>query len=101
MKVSNEWGVPNQFYMIEYGRGANGNFIKREIFQSYDSIIAEVITWNDRIDVKLDSSTWDYSKTTGKYRNKFLNETKAETEKKIKSGEYILADLNGGKEGEE
>ena len=98
MKVSNKWGVPNQFYMIEYGHGANGNFIKREVFQSYDSIIAECIIWNDRIDIKLDETYWNYSKTTGKYRNLFLGETKKETEKKIKSGEYVLTDLNG-KEG--
>jgi hypothetical protein len=32
--------------------------------------------------------------TTGKYRNQFLGETKKDTEAKIKSGEYILADLN-------
>ena len=42
----------------------------------------------------LDVNKWDYSKTTGKYRNIFLNETKKDTEKKIKSGEYILTDLN-------
>jgi hypothetical protein len=42
----------------------------------------------------LDKNYWDYSRTTGKYRNLFLNETKKETEAKIKSGEHILADLN-------
>ena len=36
---------------------------------------------------------WDYSVTTSKYRNIFLNENKKETEKKIKSGEYVLTDL--------
>ena len=44
--------------------------------------------------ITLDETYWDYSKTTGKYRNQFLGETKAETEKKIKSGEYQLVDLN-------
>ena len=39
MKVTNEWGVPNQFLIKEEGRGALGNFIRRETFQSYDSII--------------------------------------------------------------
>jgi hypothetical protein len=38
-------------------------------------------------------SDWDYSKTTGKYRNMFLGETKAETLKKLKSGEYIAVDI--------
>lgn len=94
MKVSNEWGVPNQFLMTEEGRGANGNFIRRDVFQSYNSIIAEVIYWPDRKDVTLDENYWDYSVTTGKYRNKFLGEDKKETLKKIKDGTYKLADLN-------
>jgi len=32
--------------------------------------------------------------STGKYRNIFLNETKKETEKKIKDGTYVLTNLN-------
>jgi|TARA_R100000479_G_scaffold54981_1_gene26072 hypothetical protein len=44
--------------------------------------------------VFLDKNYWDYSTTTGKYRNAFLGENIAETRKKIKSGEYILVDLN-------
>lgn len=42
----------------------------------------------------LNINAWDYSRTTGKYRNIFLGETKRETEKKIKSGAYILKDLD-------
>ena len=34
------------------------------------------------------------SRPTGKYRNQFLREGSAETREKIKSGEYILTDLN-------
>lgn len=71
-KVSNAWGVPNQFLLVEKGVGANGNFLKKEVFQSYDSIIAEVIYWPDEVRVTLDEKYWDYSVTTGKYRNKFL-----------------------------
>ena len=44
--------------------------------------------------VYLDTHYWDYSVTTGKYRNQFLDENKAETQKKIDSGEYVLTDLN-------
>ncbi|KKN75879.1 hypothetical protein LCGC14_0375870 [marine sediment metagenome] len=44
--------------------------------------------------IYLDREMWDYSTTTGRYRNQFLGETKAETQKKIDSGEYILTDLN-------
>ena len=62
-----------------------------EFFQSYDTIIAKR-ELNGQ--VTLDRSWWDYSKTTGKYRNLFLGETKKETEAKIKSGEYKLDSLN-------
>ena len=86
--------VPNQFVLTEFGRGAIGNFIKRETFQSYDSVIAVITRWDDRTDVELDENTWDYSVTTGKYRNQFLNEDKKETERKIKEGIYRLVDLN-------
>lgn len=61
-------------------------------FQSYNSIIVFKPFCGGKI--KLDSKYWDYSKTTGKYRNQFLNETKKETEQKIKEGIYELVDLN-------
>lgn len=76
--------VPNQF-IITTAQG--------EYFQSYQSIIA--FRPNDGGKVWIDEKYWDYSKTTGKYRNDFLNEKKKDTERKIESGEYILADLNG------
>ena len=60
------------------------------IFQSYNSTIVKI----DSGKTYLDKNTWDYSKTTGKYRNIFLNESKKDTEAKIKSGQYILTDLN-------
>ncbi len=60
-------------------------------FQSYRSIVAAIFPNGV---VQLDRETWDYSTTTGKYRNLFLGETKAETQKKIDNGEYILTDLN-------
>ena len=58
------------------------------LFQSYNSPIA----------LKKDGLTyiftdWDYSTTTGKYRNQFLGETKADTLRKLKSGEYIAVDF--------
>ena len=61
-------------------------------FQSYDSIIA--FKPNDSRRIQLDSYYWDYSKTTGKYRNQFLNEGITETRAKIKSKEYLLTNLN-------
>jgi len=60
-------------------------------FQSYSSIIA-FKPFNGK--TQLDVNKWDYSVTTGKYRNQFLNETKKETEAKIKNGTYLLTHLN-------
>jgi len=60
------------------------------IFQSYNSTIVKI----DSGKIYLDESKWNYSTTTGKYRNIFLNENINTTRKKIKSGEYILTDLN-------
>ena len=60
-------------------------------FQSYDSIIAFK---DNKGNVTLDDYTWDYSRTTGKYRNEFLGEGIVDTRAKIESGKYKLADLN-------
>ena len=61
------------------------HFDNGRVFQSYDSIIA--IKLNGKMYLTND---WDYSVTTGKYRNQFLNETKKETEVKIKAGIYKI-----------
>ena len=63
----------------------------KEIFQSYNTVIAVI---DEKRQVWLDERMWDYSTTTSKYRNQFLGENTAETRKKIKSGEYKLANLN-------
>jgi len=74
--------VANQFII----HGDNGEIY----FQSYDTIIVKQVNGK----TYLDAGSWDYSVTTGKYRNLFLGETKKETEKKIKSGKYELVNLN-------
>lgn len=66
----------------------------KETFQSYDSIIAVRNKTTNKI--TLDFYYWDYSVTTGKYRNQFLGEGIAETRKKIKNGIYKLKNLNKG-----
>ena len=53
-------------------------------FQSYNSIIA--VKKNGTITLGKD---WDYSKTTGKYRNMFLGEDKATTKRKLDAGIYL------------
>ena len=60
-------------------------------FQSYSSMIAFIP--NDG-KIQLDAYYWDYSVTTGRYRNAFLEENMKETRAKIASGEYELVNLN-------
>ena len=74
--------IPNQF-IITLQNGI-------EVFQSYNSIIC--VKANGQ--TYLDENRWDYSKTTSRYRNQFLNETTAFTIKKIDQGTYGMADLN-------
>ena len=95
MVSANGNAVSNQFIVTEHGCGALGNFTERKTFQSYSTTIAIKTTWPcGRVDIVLDRDSWDCSVTTGKYRNQFLGETKKDTERKIKSGEYKLIPLN-------
>ena len=70
--------VANQFLIYD-GKG-------NVYFQSYDTIIAK----RDKHGKVTLSSSWNYSQTTGKYLNQFLNERKPDTERKIKNGTYSL-----------
>ena len=81
--VSNKGNdIPNQF-KISTPQGL--------YFQSYCSIIA----FRDNTgQIWLDEDKWDYSTTTGKYRNIFLKEKKPETKYKINKGIYKLTNLN-------
>ena len=65
---------------------------KFDIFQSYESIIAKRCKKTGAI--TLDSFYWDYSVTTGRYRNEFLNEGISDTRMRIDSKEYTLKNLN-------
>ena len=85
---------------VENLKSRNGNAVPNQLrvrtdkgvyFQSYESIIVFVPVKGK---TQLDSKFWNYSNTTSKYRNIFLNETTAETKKKIESGEYELVNLN-------
>ena len=73
--------VPNQFIIEHKGK---------EYFQSYNSLIAV----KEGNKITLDEYYWNYSRTTSKYRNEFLNELTDDTRKKIKDGIYKLANLN-------
>jgi len=75
--------VANQFIIVDDNND--------KTFQSYNSVIAKKI--NNGL-IYLDEYFWDYSVTTGKYRNQFLGEGIADTRKKIEQGVYILTNLN-------
>ena len=92
---SNGNKIANQFIITD----DNGN----EFFQSYNSMIVKKQYTNDfsncvnddqGLKIYLDQKYWNYSNTTGKYRNIFLGETIKDTKAKIKNGTYILTDLN-------
>lgn len=93
-KISNIKGMPNQFD-IQLPNG--------KIFQSYKSLCAAVCySHNANALVKKTKEEhpewdgvvlgphWDFSNTTGRYRNIFLGETRQETLAKIDSGEYLV-----------
>jgi len=82
MKSSNGNSVANQFEI----KTDDATYL-----QSYNSIIAKRM---DSGVIYLDEYYWDYSVTTGRYRNMFLFENKKQTQAKIDSGEYILTNLN-------
>ena len=68
-----------------------------EIFQSYNTVIAKQTYQDGRKTTELDRESWDYSATTGKYRNQFLGDAGiADTRHNIAHGHYVLTDLNGG-----
>ena len=69
--------IANQFVIT----GDNGEVT----FQSYNSIIVK--KENGKITLGRD---WDCSRTTSKYRNRFLREDTKTTERKIKDGTYIV-----------
>ena len=79
-KVVNRWDVQNQFVISANSYTA---------FQSYNTLIA--VKYDGK--VYLNANMWDYSKTTGKYRNLFLGLNKKETEARIKSGEITLVEM--------
>ena len=71
-------------YIINDGKG-------NEFFQSYSTVIARSDVAGN---ITLDENHWNYSRTTGQYRNQFLNEGIDDTRSKIDSGVYALANLN-------
>lgn len=79
LKVQNVYNngreVPNQFELFYE---ENNKYYK--IFQSYSSMI---IKWENGIIIEV-GSDWDYSRTSGKYRNLLTGMNKKEFEKMLK-----------------
>jgi len=74
--------IPNQFEI----------FTKEgKIFQSYSTVICFIESKTRKIFL---DPKYSYSNTTSKYRNQFLNMTTKEIEKKIKTGEIVVKNLN-------
>jgi hypothetical protein len=78
--------VANQFIITIYTTKGI-----KQVFQSYKTVIA---IKDESGKITLDKYNYDYSRTTAKYRNQFLNESTNETRKKIESGIYTLSELN-------
>lgn len=80
LKVTNIYynyrNVPNQF-LISYTEN-NKDY---EVFQSYESMI---IKWENEKIIEI-GNNWNYSRTTGKYRNLVTGMNKKELEKMIKN----------------
>ena len=74
--------MPNQYIVMNKGC---------RYFQSYNAVIVEI---DENGDVYLDSQYWDYSKTTAKYRNKFLGLDKQEILDRVATGEIKFKNLN-------
>lgn len=85
MTSNNGNKIANQF--IIYDNDNNCTY-----FQSYDSIIIQKI--ENECFIYLDEKYWNYSKTTSKYRNKFLNMTTKQIENAIKDNTILLINLN-------
>jgi len=84
--VSNKGNsIPNQFIIHD-------NENECSYFQSYNSMIVK--KYYDIEKIYLDIKFWNYSKTTSKYRNMFLDMKTQEIKKGIKEGSIILTNLN-------
>jgi hypothetical protein len=76
--------VANQFLIT-----GTYNELPFTVFQSYRSAIA--LSYRGHIVLGYD---WDYSTTTGKYRNQFLGYNKKETQNMVDLGHIAVLDLD-------
>lgn len=96
MEGSSGRPVANQFIIIKYKD--DGAYY--EYFQSYSAIVGErLVLLNEqggihKAFITLDEYFWNYSRTTSKYRNKWLGMNTQQIKQAIMSGVIKLRDLN-------
>lgn len=87
---------------VENMTSPNGNKVANQFiirtkkgyyFQSYNTLIAFQGYENGNRVVRLDINNWDYSKTTAKYRNIFLDMTTKAIKEYIADGRIELVNL--------
>lgn len=82
---------PDVFVIVESGKG---DCLIRRILQCGNTIVAIICPSPDGRRVLLDAQLWDLDQRWGRFRNQFLCEKKPGTLKRIKTGEYLLTNLN-------
>ena len=87
MKSNRGRTIPNQ-YVIKLDNC--------DVFQSYETVIAirDYDYVNGKYEVYLNKQYYNYSRTTSRYRNKYLGLTTKEIEQKIKAKEFVLITHN-------
>ena len=90
MKNSNGNDIPSQFIIEGITLNLDGKSRNGNMFKSYNSYIA----FKSEGKIYLDRTYWDYSQTTAKYRNKFLNMNVSEIRRGIDEKRIKLVNLN-------
>ena len=93
-RLTNRNPIPNQFVIVESGKEKKRTFDYKITFLSWETVIAVQIIHYSKIKTILDEKYWNYTTTTAKYRDIFLDSTPTITLKNIKSGIYKLKNLN-------
>ena len=84
--------APHQYVITEYRRTSTVT-----TFQSYNSTIAvREVSHSGEIKITVDRYKWDFSATTTRNLNRFLNVAPGEVKKRMELGLYRSADMNEG-----
>ena len=81
--------VPNQFEIIQTKK----DYCKH-IFQSYETVIAQIEYKNNGKQIIFDNDALNYSRTTNRYLYKFMLMNRKEIDKLIKQNKIKFKELN-------